>query len=119
LRVELKQVPLGRVGDEFRGSAPENISRNWDVVEFKGPDVSVERIICVAGPACAVKASDSPSLLIAFTGAELTANQAASSGNGLKAGSVNWIASGESVSIKSPGGNPAHVLRILLTTGGR
>lgn len=108
LRVELKQIPLGHTADEQRGAAPENVSQNLDAVEFKSADLEIERIVCVSGPACEVKASKAPSLLVAFTAASIGAS------GQMKAGAVRWLDPGSSLAIKAISATPAHLLRILL-----
>jgi hypothetical protein len=106
LRVELKQIPLGHQNDEHRGGAPDNLDHNLDVVKFTSTDLQVERIICAAASSCAVKAANSPSLLIAFTPANLGPVDQ------MKADTVRWMPSGESLSVKMV--SATHLLRILL-----
>jgi hypothetical protein len=105
LRVELKQIPLGHQNDEHRGEAPDSLDQNLDVFEFTSADLQVERIICAAASSCVVKATDSPSLLIAFTPAN------SGPADQMKAGTVRWMRSGESLFIKAT--TATHLLRIL------
>lgn len=111
LRVEMKQVPVRHSTQEFRGPAPATLAANLDAVEFSNSDVVVERIICVAGSTCPVKASASPSVVIAFTPAQLIG---ARSLRHLGNGGVQWLNPGDSCSIKSDSSVAAHLLRIQL-----
>jgi hypothetical protein len=112
LRVELKELPIHHFSDEFRGAAPNDLSRNVDNVEFKNADLQTERIICVANSSCEIKAASWPSLVIAFTPVELAKSQAAP--QVVKAGAVQWMDASESLSLRADSSAPGHVLRILL-----
>jgi hypothetical protein len=112
LRVELKQVPVKHFSQEYRGAAPADLSHNVDAVEFSNSDVGVERIICVAGSPCAVKALPYSSALIAFTPTQIESGRGPA--EQLEAGAVRWMEKGESLSIDADSDAPAHVLRILL-----
>jgi predicted metal-dependent enzyme (double-stranded beta helix superfamily) len=114
LRVELKQVPVRHFTQEFRAPAPASLSQNSDTVDFSNPDVATERIICIVGSSCEIKAASSPSVTIAFTPVVLSGNGANSSGERLKGGDVSWMNKGESLTLKSDSSASAHVLRILL-----
>jgi hypothetical protein len=107
LRVELKQVPVMRFTQTFRGTAPANLDRNSDVTEFSNSDVATERMVCAAGAPCAVKASPSPSVLIAFSPAQAGQDH-------LKLGSIHWIPAGQSEPLQADSHTAAHVLRILM-----
>jgi hypothetical protein len=112
LRVELKELPIGHFTSEFRAAAPSDLSRNADSIEFKNADLQTERIVCVAGSACEIKAANWPSLVIAFTPVQLAKGPAAA--QPLKAGAVQWMDAGESLSLSADSSAPGHVLRILL-----
>jgi predicted metal-dependent enzyme (double-stranded beta helix superfamily) len=112
LRVELKEVAIRHFTDEHRGAAPASLARNSDAVEYSNSDLGVERIICVAGSTCAVKAVKYPSALIAFTDTEVESGQAPA--EQMKTGEVHWMDAGAAVSITADSDSAAHVLRILL-----
>lgn len=114
LRVELKQLPIKHFTDEFRGQPPSSLANNLDVTEFSNSDVAVERIVCVAGSSCAIKAASSPSLVIAFTMVQITDNRNVPHVTRLKAGVVKWVEAGTSLSLRADSSQAAHVLRILL-----
>jgi hypothetical protein len=109
LRVELKQIPLGRLKEAFRGAAPGSLAENRTSMEFKTPVVEVQRVICAA--ACSLDPSPAPSLLVAFT-----AFRAAT--DGLEPGAVRWLPSSAGLAI-TPGTSPAHMLRILIPQSGK
>jgi predicted metal-dependent enzyme (double-stranded beta helix superfamily) len=113
LRVEMKQVPVRHFSQEFRSPGAANPSQNSDAVEFSNADLATERIICVTG-SCPVKASESPSVLIAFSGAQVIGSSTKRADATLKLGSIRWVPAGESFSIKPDPGATAHLLRILL-----
>ena len=114
LRVELKQVPVRHFTQEFRAPAPASLSQNSDTVDFSNSDVATERIICVAGSSCEIKAAASPSVIIAFTPVIISSEDNDSVSEPLKNGDVYWMEKGESLSIKPDSRVSAHVLRILL-----
>ncbi|MGH9573259.1 MAG: hypothetical protein ACRD40_07000 [Candidatus Acidiferrales bacterium] len=113
LRVELKQLPIKHFADEFRGQPPSSLAKNLDVTEFSNSDVAVERIVCVAGSSCEIKAASSPSLVIAFTMVQITDSRNVPHVTRLKTGAVKWVEAGNSLSLRADS-QAAHVLRILL-----
>ena len=106
LRVELKRVDL-KMKEPFRGKAPASLTASSDVVEFDDPSVQVERIICVAAEACAVKAATAPSLVIAISAVSI-------SGKKLEVGQVQWLLASQSEALAGYGVHAVHALRILL-----
>ena len=112
LRVELKQVSL-KMKDPFRGKAPLSLSADSDVVEFDDPQVQIERIVCVGAEVCAVKASASPSLVVAFTGFAMTTGRSRQK-EMVEAGAVRWVPAGQGMSVMAWGSGAAHLLRIVL-----
>lgn len=110
LRVELKQIPLGRLKGAFRGMAPRSLSENRTAVEFKTPVGEVERVICAGPAACSVDPSPAPSLLVAFTAVRAATE-------GLEPGAVRWLPASARLTI-TPEGGPAHLLRILIPQPG-
>lgn len=114
LRVELKEVPVRHFTQEFRAPAPVSLSQNSDTVEFSNSDVATERIICVVGSSCEIKASTSLSVVIVFTPIVISAEDADSMSMQLKNGEYQWIDKGKPMSFKADSRVSAHVLRILL-----
>lgn len=111
LRVELKNVPLGALKHEFRGSAPDTLVQGTKV-EFDDPKLRIERVVCDAGATCSLAADTSPSVLVAFSPSELLERGrakifAADS-------SVLWLAAGEVANVRGVKNAPAHLLRIVL-----
>jgi hypothetical protein len=106
LRVELKRVSL-KIKEPFRGKAPKQTTSSVDAIEFSNPGVEVERIVCAGATPCPIKISSAPSLIVAFDALSLD-------GKPLEPGTARWMPAGQSASIVSSGGVPAHVLRILL-----
>ena len=114
LRVELKQLPIKHFTDEFRGQPPSSLANNLDITEFSNSDIAVERIVCVAGSSCAIKAASSPSLVIAFTTVQIMDSRNVPHATRLEAGAVKWVEAGNSLSLRADSSQAAHVLRILL-----
>jgi hypothetical protein len=106
LRVELKQIPLGRLTQAFRGASPRSLSESRTSVEFKTPVVEVQRIIWAGSAACSVDPYPAPSLLVIFTAVH-SAMQV------LEPGAVRWLQSSEGLTI-TPVTGSAHLLRILI-----
>lgn len=105
LRVELKQIPLGRFKQAFRGPAPRSLSESRTSTEFKTPLFEVQRIICAGASACPVSASSDPSVIVAFTSLRIGLEK-------LDSGTVRWTTS--SASSIAPDAGPAHLLRIVI-----
>ncbi len=112
LRVELKQVPLA-LKETFRGRAPQSLASSGATMEFTNPALQVERIICTGPSPCAITPSDSSSLLIPFTDAQVTEG-ASKHGSALAPGKVLWLPATKSGTILPASSAPAHFLRILL-----
>ena len=111
LRVELKKVPPGRLKHEFRGSAPETLVQGTKM-EYEEAVLRIERVVCDAGPACALPKGESPSVLIAFSPSELMERGRAKVFP--EDSSTLWLKAGESASVRATGKGPAHFLRIVL-----
>lgn len=114
LRVELKQVPVRHFTQEFRAPAPTSLAQNSDKVEFSNSDVATERIICVVGSSCEIKAAASPSVVIVFTPVVISTEDADSTSLRLKNGECQWIDKGKPMLFKADSHVSAHVLRMLL-----
>jgi hypothetical protein len=112
LRVELKQVPLGALKQEFRGGAPAPPLKQGTTTEFEDTAIRIERVVCDSGATCELKDEGAPSVLVAFTPTELVMGRkkrlfSADS-------STLWLADGEKAEVRGTGMEPAHVLRIVL-----
>lgn len=114
LRVELKQVSLGRSLQPFRGPAPSSLLQSRRTVEFSSPEVDVQRVICEHGTPCAMDISVSPSLFVAFSPLKVIENDAAERGKLMRDGDVKWVRGSHAVSIVAVSNAPAHLLRITL-----
>lgn len=112
LRVELKQVPLA-LKETFRGRAPQSLATSGSTMEFNNPELQVERIICAGPSPCAITPSDSPSLLIPFTPAQV-AEGSSKHGTTLVPGKVLWLPATKSGTILPGSSSSGHFLRILL-----
>jgi len=109
LRVELKQVPLGRFKQAFRGPAPHSLSESRISEEFKNPFVQVQRVVCVDASGCSVQPSQLPSVIVSFTPMRSKEPKI------LEAGAVRWLAPSEGLTITPDGSSPAHLLRIMIS----
>ncbi|MEI9977708.1 MAG: hypothetical protein WDN23_01685 [Edaphobacter sp.] len=113
LRVELKQLPLDGSGlEEFRGKAPTGPLHSGDTVEFHSTSFDIERIICEAPAPCTIKASDTPSLLIALS--PVTMTDASHHAVPIDDGGIKWLQGSQPVSVASASAVPAHLLRVVL-----
>jgi hypothetical protein len=117
LRVELKQVPLGGSLQPFRGKAPSSPLQSGRAVEFRSPEVDVQRVICEHGAPCNMDISAAPSLLIAFSSLKITENDAAEQGALMTGGDVKWVGGSRAVSIVAASSAPAHLLWITIKSG--
>jgi hypothetical protein len=111
LRVELKKVPLGTLKQQFRASAPETLEQGTRV-EFDDPVLRIERVICDAGATCALPEESSPSVLVAFSPAELLERGKAKAFP--EDSSTLWLREGEGAGVRATSSAPAHLLRIIL-----
>jgi hypothetical protein len=114
LRVELKRVPLGSL-KPFRGKAPRSLAQDSQVVEFRSPEFTIQRIVCGTGSGCNGLASSSPSLLIALS--PLKVEEKGGQQNRLmRDGDVAWEPAERSISVSLGSGASAHLLRISFTS---
>jgi len=97
LRIELRKVPLGFQKQDFRDSAPVDLTTSHSSVEFRGPSFRIDRIVAVADHPLAIRDVDKPSLLVPFT---------------QSTGNIRWLAAHEQFEAKA-NGSPAHLLRIV------
>ena len=67
LRVELKQIPLGRFKQAFRGPAPRSLSETHASVELKNAFAEIQRVVCVNPSTCSIDPSPYPSAIVSFT----------------------------------------------------
>lgn len=111
LRVELKKVPLGAIKREFRGSAPATPVQGT-TTEFEDPMLRIERVVCDAGSTCELPADGAPSVLVSFSPAELVEHRRSKAFP--EDSSTLWLPGREAVAVRSTGGGPVQVLRIVL-----
>ena len=116
LRVELKQVPLNKFTQSFRGAAPRSLSHSGTTVEFKNPFVEVQRIICAA-PACPAEKAGNPSVLVAFTSARFTLQ--GKQEKQLEPGTTLSLSRSDAFTIAPLGDSVAHLLRIVVPRAGK
>ena len=112
-RVELKQIPSQAL-TAFRGAAPSVPLKAGATVEYQTPSLEIERVVCAGTEKCAVKASASPSLLIAFD-QFLESKGPDGPSSKVDAGAVSWLPAGSAVTVQSDGAAPAHLLRLVIT----
>jgi hypothetical protein len=117
LRVELKQVPLGSSLQAFRGKAPSSPLQSGRAVEFRSPEVDVQRFICEHGTPCNMDISGAPSLLITFSPLKIMENDAAEQGALMTDGDVKSLRGPRAVSMVAVSSAPAHLLWITLKAG--
>ena len=103
LRVELKQIPLGRFKQAFRGPAPRSLAETRTSVEFKNQFVEIQRIVCVNSAACSIDPCPYPSVIVSFTAARQ-----------FESGAVRWLPAPEGLKIEQDGASPVHLLRIVI-----
>lgn len=111
LRVELRKVPLGTLKREFRGSAPASLVQGTKV-EFDDPVLRIERVVCDPGGSCPVPEESAPSVLVAFSPAELKEGRRRQAFP--EESSTLWLPAGKGASLKALSSSPAHLLRIVL-----
>ncbi len=112
LRVELKQMPLGGSVQPFRGKAPRGMLQSSRTVEFRSPELDIERVICERGAPCKIEASVGPSLLIAFSPVNLTESERAPRDQSMRDGDIKWLQGSQPISVAASSSVPAHLLRI-------
>lgn len=117
LRVELKQVPLGSSLRPFRGKAPSSPLQSGRTLEFRSPEVDVQRLICEHGDPCNMDLPAAASLLIAFSPLKIMENGAAEPAVLMTGGDVKWVRGSRTVSIVAVSSAPAHLLWITLKSG--
>ena len=113
LRVEFKTISDTKAplrGKYFR--EPVVPGRNSEQVQFENDQIRVTRLICAT--ACAVVASNEPSLIVALTPARIGAS---SSRERLESGESKWVSLGQSVAVENAVLQPAEVLRFDLKSG--
>jgi quercetin dioxygenase-like cupin family protein len=109
LRVEVPGLVLAD-DLEFRGKAPDDLSRDLSAVEFETPGLKVSRTVCVDAAPCAVQLPLAQSVVIAFSDVFVNEGVAAGKRTELKLGDVLAVPAGVSLSVTAAGHEPAHVL---------
>jgi hypothetical protein len=80
--------------------------------EFDDPVLRIERVVCDAGATCALPKESAPSVLVAFSPAELIERRHAKAFPADS--STAWLGGHEGASVRSTSGGPVQVLRIVL-----
>lgn len=111
LRIELKRIPLHGGLRAYRGAAPATLASGTRE-EYAGREVSIERIVCDPGAACAAKSSGTPVLLVAFSPIKVAVGSRASLAKTLQGGEVEWLPKADGVSIAAATQGAAHLLEI-------
>lgn len=112
LRVELKQVPLGAIKQEFRGAAPEPPLKQGTRVEYEDEVIRIERVVCDEGTDCAVEAEGGPSVLVAFTPTEIKRGRRWRPFDAESP--VVWLPLDDGARVRANGTAPVNLLRIVL-----
>lgn len=114
LRVELKQIPLGTLKQEFRSAAPQHLQPGI-TVEYANPELRIDRVVCEGSSPCSLAAKEAPSVVVAFTPARLRV--AGKSQTLTEASPVAWLQNGEAASVRASKHTDVglvHLLRIYL-----
>lgn len=112
LRVELKRVPLEGSLQPFRGKAPSGPLHSSRIVEFRSPELDIQRVICKPGTPCETSTSDYPSLFIAFSPVQI--KEGGAQAELMRDGDVKWVQGSRPVSVVASSDAPAHLLRIMV-----
>jgi hypothetical protein len=111
LRVECKQIPLGKIADEFRYTRNPDLSTTRVTTDYASPEMVIRRYIVVPGREEHIAAQRQGELLIAFTPA--TVREHGNPDQRMAAGSVLWVKANANFELK-PSGVTAHLLAIRL-----
>jgi hypothetical protein len=111
LRVECKQIALGRIATEFRWSQDADLTKTIATVDYSSAEMVIERFVVAAGGVEPIPPEQRPELLIAFAPAVVRERGKADAT--MAAGSVMWLKRGAEVQLL-PSGRAAHVLAIRL-----
>lgn len=107
LRVELKTLPVGIAGIEYRGNQPFDLSHSAVTREFTSPRLSIERIVCTGDRASQTIPAGDASLLVAFSPVLVR------DGVRLNTGDVYWLDGKQSATVATADRPVAHALRII------
>jgi hypothetical protein len=111
LRVECKQIPLGKIADEFRYTKNPDLTQTRVTTDYESPEMVIRRYIVVPGGVERIAAQPQGELLIAFTPAIVREHGKAA--RKMAAGSVLWMKANANFELK-PSGTTVHVLAIRL-----
>jgi quercetin dioxygenase-like cupin family protein len=111
LRVECKQIALGRIANEFRYTGNPDLTKTRVTTDYASPEMVIRRYIVVPGGAEHIAAQPQGELLIAFTPAIV--REHGNPDQRMAAGSVLWMKANASVELQTAGAT-AHVLAIRL-----
>jgi hypothetical protein len=111
LRVECKQIALGKIANEFRYTGNPDLTKTRVTTDYASPEMVIRRYIVVQGGVERIAAQPQGELLIAFAPAIVREHGKAE--QRMAAGSVLWMKANANFELK-PSGATAHVLAIRL-----
>ena len=111
LRVECKQIALGRIATEFRYSQDADLTKTIATVDYSSAEMVIERYVVAPGGVEPIRPEQRPELLIAF--APAVVRERGKADVTMAAGSVMWLKPGTELELL-PSGRAAHVLAIRL-----
>ena len=111
LRVECKQIPLGKIADEFRYTRNPDLTKTRVTTDYASPEMVIRRYIVVPGGVERIDAHPQGELLIAFTPAIV--REHGNPDQRMAAGSVLWMRANANFDLR-PSGATTHVLVIRL-----
>lgn len=111
LRVECKQIALGKIAGEFRYTRNPDLTKTRVTTDYASPEMVIRRYIVLPGGVERIAAQPRGELLIAFTAAIVREHE--NPDQRMAAGSVLWIKANANFELK-PASATAHVLAIRL-----
>jgi hypothetical protein len=112
LRIELKKLPLKNTLHPVRGTAPAKLQSGISE-EFSSPELTIHRIVCNPGQTCPVRASSSPTLLVAFSPVKVLTSGPTHTEKEMQGNDIQWLATGGDFSVTASS-VPAHLLEVEL-----
>ena len=111
LRVECKQIALGKIADEFRYTRTPDLTKSRVTTDYASPEMVIRRYIVVPGGVERIAAQPQGELLIAFTPAIV--REHGYPDQRMTAGSVLWMKANAKFELQTADAT-AHVLAIRL-----
>jgi hypothetical protein len=115
VRVEFPALPDAAVSEVVRGAAPADLAHDLDKLEYTGPGLEIERVICEPGEVCSMQPTSGSSILIPITPCSVISASGATST--VRPGKVRGVLNGAPEKIAAPPGSTvaAHALRVIFT----